>query len=145
MAHLDTHFLERCIATIEKAFTELQQADPADITYDLYRSATIKEFEIILEQSGKLLKKCLEPFFHSKKAVDKLYFKDIFRHANHHGLISVEETERWLIYRDNRNATSHDYGKGLAEQTLPLIPQFINDAKQLVQIIHRHNDSQSQG
>ena len=145
MAHLDTSFLERCIATVEKAFAELQKANPEDIEYDLYRSATIKEFEIILEQSGKLLKKCLEPFFHSKKAVDTLYFKDIFRHANKHGLMSVEEVERWLIYRDNRNATSHDYGKGLAEQTLPLIPQFIIDAKSLVQIIQQHNDSQNEG
>lgn len=57
--------MERCIATVEKAFAELQKADPDEISYDLYRSATIKEFEIILEQSGKLLKKCLEPYFHS--------------------------------------------------------------------------------
>lgn len=132
---IDTSFLGRCIQTLEKAFNLLKQSDIESIDYDLYRSATIKEFEIILEQSGKLLKKCLKPYFHSSKAVDKLNFKDIFRYAGHHGLLSLDEVERWLIYRDNRNLTAHDYGIDLAEKTLPLIPQFIIDARSLRQTI----------
>ncbi len=44
----------------------------------MYRSACIKEFEIILEQAGKLMRKVLKPYFHSAKAVDKLIFKDNF-------------------------------------------------------------------
>jgi len=138
---LNTDFLERCIATITKAHNELLKAEQESIWYDLYRSATIKEFEIILEQCGKLLKKCLEPYFPSKKAIDKLYFKDIFRHAAKHSLITLEESERWLYYRDNRNSLSHDYGKELAEKTLPLIPKFIKDAQAIVQVIATHNDS----
>jgi hypothetical protein len=47
----------------------------------MYRSAYIKEFEIILEQAGKLLRKCLKPWFHSPKAVDALVFKDLFWHV----------------------------------------------------------------
>jgi hypothetical protein len=35
-----------------------------------------------------------------------------------------------------RNALSHDYGKELAEETLPLIPKFIEDA---LHIIERYN------
>ena len=125
---IQTEFLERCIKTISLAHNELLKAEAESISYELYRSATVKEFEIILEQCGKLLKKCLEPYFHSKKAVDRLYFKDIFRHAAKHGLMPIEASERWLNYRDNRNALSHDYGKELAEATLPLIPAFIEDA-----------------
>ena len=138
---IDTIFINRCIQTLEKAFKQLQHTEKDSLDYDLYRSATIKEFEIILEQSGKLLKKSLRPYFHSSKAVDQMIFKDIFRHAGHHGLLTIDEVQNWLKYRDNRNSTSHDYGVGLAEKTLPLLPQFILDAKKLVQIIESLNDS----
>ena len=138
---IDTTFLERCIQALQKALELLQAADKQSLYHELYRSATIKEFEIILEQSSKLLKKCLQPYFHSAKEVDKLAFKNIFRQAGHHGLLSVDEVERWLEYRDNRNATSHDYGVGLAEKTLPLLPQFISDAQALVTIIKNQNDT----
>ncbi len=138
---IDTAFVNRCIQTLEKAFRQLQQVEKDSLDYDLYRSATIKEFEIILEQLGRLLKKRLKPYFHSSRAVDHLTFKDIFRHAGHHGLLTVDEVQCWLEYRDNRNSTSHDYGAGLAEKTLPLMPQFILEAKKLVQIIESFNDS----
>ena len=49
--NIDTTYLERCIATLNKALTLLNKANPEDIDYDMYRSASIKEFEIILEQS----------------------------------------------------------------------------------------------
>ena len=64
-----------------------------------------------------------------------MYFKDIFRHAAKHSLITTDETERWFKYRDNRNNTAHDYGKGFAEETLNLLPQFIMDAKSIIKAI----------
>ena len=135
MTTIDTQFLARCIKALEMAFEQLNKTEESEIEYDIYRSAVIKEFEIILEQSGKLLKKRLRPYFHSNKSADQLPFKQLFRHAGNHGLLSREEVERWLQYRDNRNATSHDYGIGLAQQTLPLIPQFIKDAQKLTAIL----------
>ncbi len=65
--NIDTTYYERCIQTLEKAYGLLLKANPDNIDYDLYRSACIKEFEIILEQSGKLLRKLLNPYFHSSK------------------------------------------------------------------------------
>ncbi len=91
---LDVAFLERCIATLDKALTLLQKSNLEDIDYEMYRSASIKEFEIILEQSGKLLRKALKPYFHSSKAVDQLVFKDVFRHAVLRSLITNEACER---------------------------------------------------
>ena len=132
---IDTAFYVKCIFALERAFEMLNASQAESIDFELYRSATIKEFEIILEQSGKLLKKRLRPFFHSNKAADELYFKDIFRHAALHGLITTEESESWLQYRDNRNSTSHDYGEKLANTTLLLIPEFIVDAKRLAEVI----------
>jgi hypothetical protein len=107
----------------------------------MYRSACIKEFEIILEQSGKLLRKLLKPYFHSSKEVDKLYFKDLFRHAVLHSLITDETCERWLEYRDNRNNTAHDYGVNFAEDTLVLLPAFIADAMAFAEVIKQQSNA----
>lgn len=131
MSKLNTDYFARCIATLEHAFEALNQQSADNLLYDIYRAACVKEFEIILEQTGKLLKKCLKPYFSSSKQVDQLTFKDIFRHAAKHGLISVEEAERWLEYRDNRNDTAHDYGEGFANETLALLPRFIRDARRV--------------
>ena len=135
MNKLNTDYFARCIATLEQAYDGLNQQPADSLLYDIYRAACVKEFEIILEQTGKLLKKCLRPYFASNKQVDQLVFKEIFRHAAKHGLISLEEAERWLAYRDNRNDTAHDYGASFADETLVLLPQFIIDARRLNEVI----------
>lgn len=133
---IDTTFLRRCVRTLELALDELgRRTEADDVIYDIYRAARVKEFELVLEQSGKLLRKRLAAFFASNRQVDRLAFKDLFRHAAKHGLISPEVVERWFLYRDNRNDTAHDYGEGFAEATLKLLPGFIADAKALAEMI----------
>lgn len=133
-------YLDKCIATLNRAYSFLLIADPNEIEFELYRSACIKEFEIILEQSGKLLRKRLRSYLHSIKAADKLIFKDVFRHAALRGLLTDEEVERWLNYRDNRNNTAHDYGVNFAEETIVLLPQFIEDATNLASLLKSTNE-----
>jgi nucleotidyltransferase substrate binding protein (TIGR01987 family) len=118
---LNIDYYTRCIATLDGADQALMAHDQQELAYDIYRAACVKEFEIILEQSGKLLKKRLSPFFASNKAVDSLTFKDVFRHAAKHSLIDTQACERWLQYRDNRNSTAHDYGVQFAESTLKIL------------------------
>ena len=138
MSELDTAYIQKCNTALARAYNLLKKYDEEDIEYEIYRSAVIKEFEIILEQSGKLLKKVLKPYLHTNKAVDKLFFKDIFRQAGLHGLLEIDEVQRWLEYRDNRNATSHDYGEELANETLVLIEQFIGDTSRVIEVINAH-------
>ena len=69
---------------------------------------------------------------HDLRSMQAQHLKgDILRHAGKHGLMSLEEVERWLVYRDNRNIMAHDYGEGFAEETLTLMPQFVEDAGKL--------------
>ena len=136
---IDVTFLERCVLTLENALFLMQKSNPDNIEYDMYKSACIKEFEIILEQCGKLLRKVLNPYFHTSKAVDKLTFKQVFKNAVLRDLLNVEEYERWLIYRDNRINTAHDYGENFAKETLVILPQFIIDSNALIEIIKNNN------
>lgn len=130
-AQVDATFLRRCLGTLDHALAALQRHDPNDVEYDVFRAACVKEFELVLEQSGKLLKKRLTPYFANSRQVDRLVFKDVFRHAAKHGVISADACERWLEYRDNRNETAHDYGEVFAEATLALLPSFLADAREL--------------
>ncbi len=113
----------------------MQQANEEQIEYDLYRSACIKEFEIILEQSAKLLKKALAPYFDSSKTADQLTFKNTFRNAVLRSMMTADTCERWLEYRDIRNHTAHDYGVNFAEETIKILPGFISDASELSAMI----------
>ena len=136
---IDTTFLRRCIASLEHSVNGLKHCD-SDVMYDIYQAACVKEFELILEQSGKLLRKRLANWFSSNRQADRLHFKDIFRHAARCDLIKMETAERWLHYRDNRNSTAHEYGEDFAENTLKLLPVFIADAKSLANMIDGAND-----
>ena len=138
---IDTTFLRRCIASLVRAVDGIQQLnDSNDIMYEVFRAACVKEFELVLEQCGKLLRKRLADYFASNRQADRLRFKDLFRHAARHDLMAVDAVERWLAYRDHRNDTAHHYGEDFAEATLALLPAFIDDAKSLADMIDRAND-----
>ena len=132
---LNTEYLTKCIETLEKSYACIKTVQEGSIDYEMYRNSLVKSFEITLEQSGKLLRKCLVPYYASKKSVDTLTFKDLFREAHKHALITEEEIERWFKYRDNRNNTAHDYGKAFAEETLKLMDDFLKDVYHLKEII----------
>ena len=139
--NIDTTFLRRCIASLERAVDGIERSEANDdVMYDIYRAACVKEFELVLEQSGKLLRKRLAAWFASNRQADRLHFKDLFRNAARHDLIEPDAVERWLRYRDNHNYTAHDYGEDFAEATLRLLPEFIEDAKALAGIIEQTND-----
>ena len=139
---IDTTFLRRCIASLERAVEGIERHEGGDgVMHDIYRAACVKEFELVLEQSGKLLRKRLAVWFASNRQADRLHFKDLFRHAARHGLIVPGAVERWLRYRDNCDFTAHDYGEDFAEATLRLLPAFIEDAKAVADVIDRGRDA----
>lgn len=132
---LNTDFLHRCISTLDQALRELAAHDPGDMMYDIMRAACVKEFELVSEQSASLLHKRLRPFMASNREADRLTFKNLYRHAAKYGLLSVEECERWLRYRDIRNSTAHRYGEAFAELALEALPDFVADAKALAAML----------
>ncbi len=128
---INTDHLRRCIQTLESSLRLLQLAEADSIDYEVFRNAAVKGFELTLEASGKLLRKVLKAYGGNPKAVDALSYKEVLRHAAKHSLMTVEDVDRWFVYRDNRNDTAHDYGIAFAQQTLVLLPAFVTDAYKL--------------
>ena len=137
---LSTEYLHRCILTLESALPGLRDHQPGETAYEIYRAACVKEFELILEQCGKLLRKRIGAWSVSNRAAAQLTFKDVFRKAAQHRLIEAAECERWLQYRDSRDDTAHDYGEGFAEAAVRQLPQFVLDAKALARRLDAPGD-----
>jgi len=132
---LNTDHLKRCIGTLETSLAMYEDAAPDSIDQEVFRNAIVKGYELTQEMSFKLLKRALKAFGHGGKKLDTTPVKEILRLAATHGLMTLEEVERWFAYRDNRNNTAHDYGEGFAKQTLVLLPAFIADAKLLENVL----------
>ena len=132
---ISTEYISHCILTLRTAWDGHRRYEAGDVMYEIYRAACVKEFELVLEQSGRLLMKKLWPYFASNRQADQLTFNDIFRHAARHSLISGDECERWLEYRALRNETAHEDGEQFVERTLEALPQFVADAEELVNVI----------
>jgi nucleotidyltransferase substrate binding protein (TIGR01987 family) len=128
---LNTDHLKRCIGTLESSLAFYSQAEEGSIEQEVFRNAILKGYELAQETVFKLLKRALKDFGHGGKKLDATPVKEILRLAATHGLMTVDEVERWFAYRDNRNSTAHDYGEGFAKETLALLPGFVRDASTL--------------
>ena len=89
------------------------------------------------------MKKALKLYGASPREVDRLVFKDLFRHANLHDLMDTATVERWFTYRANRNVTAHDYGEGFANETLAILPAYLKDATALADKLDKLFDAES--
>lgn len=132
---LNTEHLKRCIGTLEASLALFHKAAPESLDQEVFRNAIVKGYELTQETSFKLLKRALKDFGYGAKKLDATPVKEILRLAATHGLMEVEEVERWFAYRDNRNNTAHDYGEGFAKETLVLLPAFVADAKRLEAVL----------
>ena len=63
MDALDTSHFEKCLRTLDRALTLYESGGPEAEDAELFRSACVKEFELLVELAGKLLKKRLRPYF----------------------------------------------------------------------------------
>ncbi|WP_153109265.1 nucleotidyltransferase substrate binding protein [Propionivibrio limicola] len=128
---LNVEHLLRTAATLEQALLALNKTPHEEVLFDLYRNAAIKSFELSLETAGKLLRKALKAYGGAPRSVDALVFNDVLRHAGKHGIFDEAAVTRWLAYRANRNNTAHDYGESFANETLILLPDYLEDVRTL--------------
>lgn len=131
MRYLNVEHLRRCIETLESSLHFYTQAAANSIDQEVFRNAIIKGYELTQETSFKLLKKSLKAYGHTTRQLESTPVKELLRLAAAHGLMTLEEVERWFAYRDNRNNTAHDYGEAFAHTTLELIGKFLEDVRNL--------------
>jgi hypothetical protein len=128
--------------TLQKALEAIETHQKTDdIMFDLYRNAALKSFELSLETAGKLLRKALRLYETNPKKIDSLIFNDVLGYALKHDILDQNSVERWFEYRLNRDNTAHDYGEGFANETLKILPNFLNDVISLAHKIQKIFDA----
>lgn len=137
MRYLNVDHLRRCTRTLKSSLELYEQSSTNELLEEVYRNAIVKGYELAQETAFKLLIKALKHYGHGGQKLMNTPVKELLRLAAAHGLMNLEEVERWFRYRDNRNDTAHDYGEHFAEQTLVLMPSFLQDITTLAEVLEQ--------
>ncbi len=107
-------------------------ADLPILTREAIAESVIQRFETCYDCMWKVLKRYL---VQALGVVDPPNSpKPVLRLAHQNHLLRAP-VERWLLYANSRNATSHDYDGEKAEACLGIMTDFIRDAIDLYQIM----------
>lgn len=101
--------LEKSIIALESGieiYNKKKLIEENEDEIEIIKSGIIQNFEVAYEISWKLMKKWLEENL-GWTAVDGISRKELFRIASQNKLI--EDVEKWFIFHEARNLTSHDY------------------------------------
>ena len=109
------------------------------------RAGAIQAFEFTYELSVRMIKRYLEQVSANPAEVDLLDFRNLFdfrnllRMAGSQSLLR-SELDAWMRYRASRGITSHTYNEERAEQVFQGIPEFLEDARHLLNQLQDKNE-----
>lgn len=101
---------------------------------EIIKAGIIQNFEVSYEISWKLMKKWLEENI-GVSAVDGISRKELFRIASQNKLI--EDVEKWFVFHEARNLTSHDYDGIKAEDVFKIALTFPKYARKLYERLEK--------
>ena len=141
MNKLDTSSLEKALDSLRRSIDIskkylLDPSTPADLRQTL-QAGVIQHFEFCYELSWKMLKRQIEKESPVSSAVDAFSFQELIRDGAERQLII--HAENWLIYRHQRNITSHTYQEEKAESVYQTAIEFYPDAVELLKAIKARN------
>lgn len=103
-----------------------------DVSDIQIRDGLVQRFEFTYELSHKMLKRYLEANAPNPTEFDQMPFADLIRSGNEQGLLSRDWTV-WKKFREMRGSTSHAYDESIALSVVSGIPDFLHEAKYLLQ------------
>lgn len=123
---LDFSSLKKAIKSLGRAIARTKK-EPSD---EELRDAVIQRFEYTYELACKMMKRQIEQESPNPAEIDRMSFKDLLRTAAEKGIIS--DVERWIVYRDQRNITSHTYDEAEAKSVYKTALAFFKDAEDIL-------------
>jgi len=135
---ITTQHLSRCIETLQASTRMFGLAAPESTEQEVFRHAVVKGFELVQETSFKLLKKALVGFGCTTRHLEQTPVKELLRMAAQHGLVSLDEVERWFEYRNARNSTAYEYGEAFVAHTMAMMAAFLTDCALLESKLRQH-------
>lgn len=139
---LDLKPLEDAVIQLEDAL-DIYHSDLALIDPRLkrhLRAAVIQAFEFTYELSFGMIRRYLELASANPAEIDQLVFNDIVREAYKQALLR-SELPAWRNFRRNRGTTSHTYNEEKAQEVFESVPDFLQEARYLLNRLHERNES----
>lgn len=133
---IDLSSLQRALRQLEDGLVQAQ----ANPSVDLMRDGVIQRFEYSYELCHKTLRRCLAETEPSRDVVESLSFPDLIRTGWERGLLA-HSWDRWKDYRAFRGTTSHAYDADKAAGVFAAIPDFLIEARHLLDSLARLQNS----
>ena len=95
------------------------------------RDSVIQRFEFTYSIALKTLRKYFIERAFILEEVNQMSFNEMIRTASQLNLIK-SNLEKWTIYREMRNMTSHTYDEEIALQVVSIIPDFSDEITYLL-------------
>jgi nucleotidyltransferase substrate binding protein (TIGR01987 family) len=130
---LDLSSFEKALASLDEALVEYDRTQSQFV-----KDACIQRFEYTYELAHKLLKRQLEVMSPNPSEIDQMSFPDMIRTGAERGLLA-NSWDRWKLFRDARNATSHAYNEKKANEVFARIPAFRDEAAVLLSNLQKRN------
>lgn len=97
----------------------------------LLRDGLIQRFEFTYSLCERMLRRFLEVTSSAGEDIDAMSFPTLIRTASERGVL-MSGWDRWEVYRRGRNKTSHTYNEAVALEVLEILPDFLAEAKHLL-------------
>lgn len=118
------------LSTFEKALKSLEEiiVRYSNESHDTaIRDAVIQRFEYTYSLSVKMIKRYLNIALAENEEVDSMDFNQTIREASRLGIL-LNNLEKWTVYRQKRNITSHTYDEKKAMEVVSVVKDFHDDA-----------------
>lgn len=102
------------------------------------RDSVIQRFEFTYSIALKTLRKYFIERAFVLEEVNQMSFNEMIRTASQLNLL-VSNLEKWTVYREMRNITSHTYDEEIALQVVSIIPDFSKEIAYLITRIKESN------
>jgi len=121
---LNLTILQNSYNTLVECYNDFSsQKDEKLKTY--IKDSCIKRFEYTYKSAKKIMNKYLKKEYN--KSEKDLTINNIFREM--YSLGFIQSFENWVLYREKRNTTSHEYNQEESLNIIEIIPDFIKDTK----------------
>lgn len=133
---LDLSSLEKALA----ALAEVLAARKAEPGNGFVLDACIQRFEFTYELCWKMLRRHLENTEAAAESIDAMSFPELIRMGSERGLLR-SGWDRWKVWREARNATSHTYDALKAQKVAGVVPDFFEEARFLLEALTRAQEA----
>ena len=121
----------------EKKLKEMLLRYEKESDDEAVRDSVIQRFEFTYSIALKTLRKYFIERAFVLEEVNQMSFNEMIRTASQLNLL-VSNLEKWTVYREMRNMTSHTYDEEIALQVVGIIPDF---SKEIAYLITRLKES----